>query len=46
MKNYEDAIAWAKLSGNRGFAFCSDRSAVHVIDNAEASINVDFKSYI
>lgn len=46
MKNYEDVITWAKLSGNKGFGFCSNRSAVYVIDNAEASIHVDFNSYI
>lgn len=45
MKNYEDVITWAKLSGNKGFGFCSERSSVYVIDNAEAAFNVDFNSY-
>ena len=46
MVNYEDVITWARISGSIGFAFCSNRSAVYVIDNADASLNVEFDSFI
>jgi glycosyltransferase involved in cell wall biosynthesis len=46
MTNYEDVITWARLSSNKGFAFSSKRTAVYVIENAEASINVKFDNYI
>lgn len=46
MKNFEDVITWARISNTKGFAFHSNRTAVNVIDNAEASLNIDFSNYI
>jgi glycosyltransferase involved in cell wall biosynthesis len=46
MKNYEDVITWARISEARGFAFSSKRTSVYVIDNASASLNVEFESYL
>ena len=46
MKNFEDVITWARIANTKGFAFHSGRTVVNVIDNAEASLNIDFSNYI
>jgi len=46
MKNFEDVITWAKVANNKGMAFSSERTIVHVVDNGEASRSVDFTNYL
>lgn len=46
MKNCEDIITWARLAGNKGLAFNSERTSVNVVDNAEASLNIDLANYL
>lgn len=46
MSNFEDLITWARIANRKGIAFCHDRTYVQVIDNAEASLSVDFYNYV
>jgi glycosyltransferase involved in cell wall biosynthesis len=45
MSNCEDIVTWAKISGVKGFAFSSERTAVYCIDVAEGSLNIDISNY-
>lgn len=46
MKNFEDMITWAKIANNKGFAFSSEKTSIYVIENAEASVHIDFENYL
>jgi glycosyltransferase involved in cell wall biosynthesis len=46
MSNFEDIITWAKISGVKGFAFNSERTAVYCIDSAESSVVIDMANYL
>jgi len=46
MKNFEDVITWARIANRKGFAFSSAKTAVYVIENAEASAYIDFENYL
>lgn len=46
MKNFEDTLIWAKISNSKGFAFNSDRTAIQVLDTAQASQNIDIHNFI
>lgn len=46
MSNFEDVITWARIANSKGFAFDSSRTAVVVLDDVAASINVEFSNYI
>jgi len=46
MKNFEDVITWANITCSKGFAFGAKRTAVAVVDAAEASLNIDFTNYL
>jgi hypothetical protein len=45
MSNCEDILTWAKISGVKGFAFSSERTAVYRLDFAEGSLNIDIGNY-
>jgi glycosyltransferase involved in cell wall biosynthesis len=45
MSNCEDILTWARISGVKGFAFSSERTAVYCIDVAEGSLNIDISNY-
>lgn len=46
MSNFEDVITWSRIANARGMAFHSGRTVVNVVDNSEASLNIDFSNYI
>jgi len=46
MKNFEDTITWARIANNKGLAFSSIPTAIYVIENAEASVHIEFKNYL
>lgn len=46
MKNFEDVITWARIANSKGFAFSSEPTSIYVIENIEASSNVDFNNYL